>query len=524
MNMQQIQIKFGAVYDLQKPYTHQSSHTSKEAETLKLCNRLAYFERLKISQGGPAKEEYHSGISETRIGDDDDDDRGSHDGESMSPINSSDSDDDADGMDAMDLEDSGRGDYTSHLEDRDGEEDSDSETEGGGRGHRQEFLSDGREEFVGPAGFLSDSEEPDGGCGASSNGRRGIRTQHQTDALRLFNSERGVRDVVRSRAPTVKAGKKLKKQKQKREREEKSKMKKLMQKQVRQMEKLEKEEKKCAEKEEKEREKKETKETKRREKELKKDDRFSSSAGATRSRSVDSRSSSARTLAPRTKIPSQKVLENARTGQHLPKFRSTSFDHRGTSRETDPFRGDILARSLRGETAAAGGWVSDTQGPSDESEVEDNYLIEGKPIREELEDSFEDSGGRGCRASFASDDFDLGDCMVKDSDSSSSTPFCLGKAIFGSSNSEFGSANSSISRRNSFSSAGSFGSTPGSKSKYGSAASNSSARGGFASSDSTQWTEGLQLPNVDLQTLVQAASLDETEPRLELELAQADNV
>jgi hypothetical protein len=83
--------------------------------------------------------------------------------------------------------------------------------------------------------------------------------------------------------------------------------------------------------------------------------------------------------------------------------------------------------------------------------------------------------------------------MVKDSDSSSSTPFRLGRAIFGSSNSEFGSANSSISRRASFSSAGSFGSTPGSKSKHGSAASNSSARGSFVSSDSTHWTEGLQL-------------------------------
>jgi hypothetical protein len=103
----------------------------------------------------------------------------------------------------------------------------------------------------------------------------------------------------------------------------------------------------------------------------------------------------------------------------------------------------------------------------------ESLAIEGKPIREE------DSGGRGCRASFASNDFD---CMVMDGDSSSSTPFRLGRATFGSSNSEFGSANSSISRRASFSSA----------------ASNSSARGGFVSSDSTQWTEGLQLPNVDL--------------------------
>jgi hypothetical protein len=423
MNMQQIQIKFGAVYDLQKPYTHQSSHTSKEAERLKLSNRLAYFERLAFSQGGPAKEEYHSGISETRIGDDGDDDRGSHNGESMSPINSSDSDDDADGMDAMDLEDSGRGDYMSQT--RDGEEDSDS----------REML---------PMSMAATEEGLISG-GALARTARAARAA-RTDALRLFNSERG---IVRSRAPAVKAGKKLKKQKQKREQEEKRQMKKLMQKQVRQMQKLEKEEKRRAEKEEKERETKKTKETKRREKELKMHDRFSSSAGATRSRSVDSRS---------------------------------SFDHRGTSRETDPFALALL-RGLRGETAAAGGWVSDTQGPSDESEAED-YLIEGNPIRED----FEDPGG--CRASFASDDFD---CRVKDSDSSSSsssTPFRLGRATFGSSNSEFGSANSSISRRASFSSA----------------ASNSSAHGGFALSDSTHWTEGLQLPNVDLETLVQAES------------------
>jgi SHAQKYF class myb-like DNA-binding protein len=71
--IQQIQSKFGAACNLQKRYTHRGSHTAAEATALLLCERKAFYER-KVEENrrdgaGPAKEKYHSGISDTHIDD-----------------------------------------------------------------------------------------------------------------------------------------------------------------------------------------------------------------------------------------------------------------------------------------------------------------------------------------------------------------------------------------------------------------------------------------------------------------------